>query len=346
MHHRLAAAATLLGSVGLACAQGARPPLHMVQWGEQVTPLRIAPATVRGGAIERVGAWTDYATPRGGHDVCRDYRVFDCYGDHDWNGVPDDWGACGLGSSRWHFGSGYCNGFATNDMTLAPDAIPAEGAWRTDVAWYWTGPGFDVEQCVMVIFTETSDADICEPDSFDLPGWIIDFGDLVCNPGHYYYARIDISLIGRWSLPSSGKGSYGIAYLTDDGALPATCAQPMLWGSHNNLGDPDGPGEQGPNQFDDIEPADGTHDPGIECYDYAAECPNPLGAMAQFWGERLDPPGNRADFDGDGFADTRDFIAFLRAWRVCDPEADCTANGRCDSADVLCFLDTWATCRD
>ncbi len=166
---------------------------------------------------------------------------------------------------------------------------------------------------------------------------MFDFGELQTNPGGYYFSLIDIETLGRWTLPQDGSGSYVISFRTDNGNAPATCVQTMLWGSPNNTGgDPDGPGWQGPFQIE-----------YNECYDYTiGACPDPLGGMAQFWGTREDPPGDRADFNGDGFTDTRDVTAFLAAWAVCAPEADCNHDRQCDTRDVLCYLSLWAECRD
>ena len=340
--------AGLMVFAGAAVAQGDRPALERTDRGVRVEPLRVAPAVYQDGALQRTGEWIDYTPPpaRSG-DTCRDNRVFACYGDHDFDGYPDDAGGCGLDDSRWFFGSGYCGStFFTNDMTVAPDTIISEGVWRADLAWYWTGDANGSEQCVIAIFLQESNANACELNSFDYPGWMIDLGELPENPGSYYLASIDLSVIGRWTLPQDGSGSYAILYLTDDGTQPATCAQPMLWGSPNNAGgDPDGPGSQGPMQFDDAN-GDGQHDPS-ECFDYTfGICPDPLGGMAQFWGTREHPPGNRADFNGDGMTNTRDVIAFLAAWSACATDADCDADGQCTSLDVLCYLERWIECRD
>jgi hypothetical protein len=338
------AIAALTVAAGIACGQPERPAARVLGRGVRATPVRVAPAVLEGGRAVRIGDWRAYQVSRGAHDTCRDYRVFDCYGDDNFDGIPDGGTACGLGEdNRWFFGTGYCNGFYTNDMTVAPDTIIEEGVWRADVAWQWTclAPPGETEQCVIAIFLQNSDPTRCEDDSFDYPGWMFDLGELECNPVNYYFELFDISAIGRWTLPPSGRGSYAVMFLTDDGEALASCAQPMLWG---NTG---GPGWQGPEQIDDDAPLDGTHELPTECYTYSfGVCPDPLGGMAQFWGERLEPPGNRADFDGDGEADTRDVIAFLSAWRSCATGADCDVDGGCNSLDVLCYLDLWVTCRD
>jgi len=339
-------AATVMGLAGLAGGQTERPALQRLEIGTEVQPVRLAPAVMVNGSIERVGDWMPYAGPRGQHDDCFDYRVFDCYGDADANAVPDDLGGCNMGSTRWFFGSAYCSPFYSNDMTLAADAILSEGAWRADLAWQWTCADDDpTEQCVIAVFTQRSDPNECEPDTFDYPGWLFDFGELACRASGYSFARIDISSYGRWTLPPNGRGSYVVAFLTDDGTALASCAQTMLWGTPDVGGTPGGVGTQGPGQLDDDGPPDWHHDPDLECYTYDfGTCPEPLGGMLQFWGERDADLWHRADFNRDDIVDSRDFVAFLNAWRTCAFGSDCTGNIRCTSQDVICYLDLWSAC--
>ncbi|MDQ7013392.1 MAG: GC-type dockerin domain-anchored protein [Planctomycetota bacterium] len=341
----MGAAVVVVGLAGAACGQAERPMLQQLELGTEVVPLRVAPAVYADGSFERVGEWMPYSSPRGPHDVCRDYRVFDSYGDADANAVPDDLAGCDMGSRRWFFGTAYCSPFYTNDMVLADDTILSEGAWRADLAWAWTCAGFEEEQCVIAVFTQRSNPDECEPDSFDYPGWLFDFGDLDCNPGLYYRTRLDISSYGRWTLPPDAEGSYAVMFLTDDGTVLASCAQTMLWGTPDAGGTPGGVGFQAAGQMDDDYPTDYYHDPTDECYTYwLSQCPDPLGGMLQFWGERDAELWHRADFNRDDIVDSRDFIEFLNAWRHCSFGADCTGNNRCTSADVICFLDLWAGC--
>jgi len=49
-----------------------------------------------------------------------------------------------------------------------------------------------------------------------------------------------------------------------------------------------------------------------------------------------------ADFNGDGVADTRDFIAFLNAWVSGDDRADFDGNGVVDTRDFVAFLNAWS----
>ncbi len=52
--------------------------------------------------------------------------------------------------------------------------------------------------------------------------------------------------------------------------------------------------------------------------------------------------GCAADFNGDGMADTRDFIAYLNAWVAGDDRADFDANGIVDTRDFIAFLNAWS----
>lgn len=49
-----------------------------------------------------------------------------------------------------------------------------------------------------------------------------------------------------------------------------------------------------------------------------------------------------ADFNQDGSADTRDFIAFLNAWSAGDSAADINDNGVIDTRDLVAFLNLWS----
>ena len=214
------------------------------------------------------------------------------------------------------------------------------GLTRLDLAWYWTCGGYGTEQCVIGVWTQESVP--CEPDSFDSTGWLVNFGTLSCNPGGYYYSNVDISSFGEWPATSTGTGSYVIAFLTSSGAALATCAQPMLWGTtgwHS-------PCAQGPNQLDDDNPLDGVHSEG-ECYSYSfGVCPDPLGAMAQFWGYWCCiPPCYDIDYNRDGVVDIHDVTSFLNLWVLKDRDADCDSNCVVDVRDFTCFLNGWVACR-
>ncbi|QKK08882.1 MAG: hypothetical protein HND58_12425 [Planctomycetota bacterium] len=270
--------------------------------------------------------------------------MFDCFGDNDSDGYMDDTGGCFTTStSRWFFGTSYCNMFVANDMTVTAEADQGAGLSRVDLAWMWSCN--EIESCMIAVFTQ--DSVPCEPDSFDYSGWILDFGPLSCNPGAYYYANVTQSP-GAWTIPTRGTGSYLLYFVqgvTSSGDLiPATCAQPMLWGTE--YGGDNQRGTQATEQFDDVATIDRTHTTS-ECYTYSfGLCPDPLGAMVQFWGEDgTDRVCEYANYNDDSVIDSRDFLAFLNSWNALDGTADCNCDSTINSQDVLCFLNGWNVCR-
>jgi len=50
----------------------------------------------------------------------------------------------------------------------------------------------------------------------------------------------------------------------------------------------------------------------------------------------------RADFNGDGVLDTRDFIAYLGAWSAGSDAADWNGDGVVDTRDFVAYLNSWA----
>ncbi|MCC7387482.1 MAG: hypothetical protein IT431_01810 [Phycisphaerales bacterium] len=328
-----------IGGCVAACAAFGQDTPRLVEHAIGVTPTRIAPAVYAGHRAQRVGDWLEYQPGHGWGDP-----VFDCYGDWDRDGVPDgaDW--CGLGAARWYLGSGFCNLFVTNDMTLPFGTMSDDGLYRLDLAWYWTawGPS-TTEQCVIGVFTQ--DSMPCEPDSLDYAGWLIDFGTLAGCPAGYYHASLDLSGTGSWPIRWEASGSYVIAFLTNDGEEFASCAQPMLWGTGDATGDFVAPGTQGPNQFDEVYFSDGFHDE-YECRDYAlGVCPDPLGAMLRFWGTLCCAPCHIVNCNWDNSIDTTDFLCYLNLWAVSDPDADLNNDDIVNVRDFIWFLDVWAECR-
>jgi hypothetical protein len=310
---RIARLFTAAGLAATAPGQTNPPPGPLyASEGEptRVEPLRIAPALFVDGEVHRMGDWLD--PPSGGGRTGGD-RIFDCFGDSNGDRFMDGGLACGLGSDhhRWFFGTSFCNNFVTNDMTLHDGTIVEEGADKADIYWEWIVHGSGTEeQCIVGVFTQWSDANLCEPDS-GAWGYLFDFG--VLYGYEQYHSNLDLGFNQSWELPPDRTGSYVIAYLTDDGRAWATCSQAFLWGASNNAGaDPDNPGEQGEFQLDDLLAPFGEHDPAEECRDYGIYdvCPEVLGAMIQFWGT-LRGPGTefRVEDGGNGH------------WYYYDPDA-------------------------
>ena len=191
-----------LASVAMA---GEKPQLQKVERGVKVTPKRIAGINSRG---ERITPWYDY---KGGERPAGTDLIFDCF-DPDSTGAPEDEDGCGLGSSRWYFGTTYVNPFIGNDMTAEPNAGLIDGI---QMAWYWGQEG----QCTINVFSGSAFSDDCTADFGDIPdGVALDFGPLDGDTGFYYYAAIvDLEGAGL-SIPT------GASYLMQltDGANLAT----------------------------------------------------------------------------------------------------------------------------
>ena len=334
----------LCAAAASVAAQGEKPQLQKLDNAIEVTPQRVAKVRFENGSARVVSDWTDYK----GGDVSRwaEYRVFDCFGDNDSDGFMDDTGGCFTNStSRWFFGTTYCNMFVSADHTVWENTVLVAGFFRIDFAWQWTCAGFGTETCIVAVLTQESLP--CEADSFDYSGWVLDFGSLSCNPGGYYYTNIDLST-DTWPIPTGGTGSHILLFAQDQttsgGLVLATCAQPMLWGT-DYCGDRQR-GTQVTEQYDDEYPSDGTHTTD-ECYTYSLGlCPDPLGAMVQFWGEASS--GGLcllADFNRDGFVNTLDVLAFLISWNRKDDETDCHRDCVVDTRDLVCFLNEWNICR-
>ncbi len=250
-----------------------------VDQGIRVSPQKVATCGLVNGQVVRTSAWMPVSDP---NDFCSSGIAFDSFEPNGgWPGYPTD-GTCGQGSARWFFGPSYCNGAATNDMTVVSGA---EGATsdRVEFAWYWTGSGSGSEECVIALVTGQSFAQDCSGFDSSYDGLMYGFGDLACNTGSYYFTDTgdvlcDYSFFHQ--LPSAADKWYQFVYLTDDGNAMATCAQPMLWGQQN----PASQGSSSELHYNDDHPRDGIYQIPDECYSYAfGVCPDPLGAMVVFY---------------------------------------------------------------
>jgi hypothetical protein len=338
----LAAVGAIASVTALATAQ--RAPEPFPGGGIQVEPLRVAPAVFGPDGPRMAGDWMPY----GGAGSARSAElIYDCIR---LTGTCDD-------KAYRFFGTGYCNMFWSNDMTLAEGTILEDGAPRMDFAWFWTANGSGTsERCIIAVFTQSSVP--CEPDSFDYPGWLLDFGRLDSGVGAgYYYSEVDLSP-DVWPLPPSGTGSHFMYYLqevtTSGSWVLATCAQPVYWGTGEDRGDPEAPGTQGPPEFDDDAVIDGSHS-SSECYSYAYShsCPIEFGPAVGIWGTRCCVPGclwRIPNCDGNGEVNTLDFLCFLRKWSAAfqsggyDLDADCDEDGSITTQDFLCFLNRFVAC--
>lgn len=252
--------------------------LQLLDNGTRVTPVWVAPAQMVDGQVV-IGEKIPYSSPvqTGYCPTFGSNSYYDGFEGTDL-GVPTDT-ICGLGGSRWFFGTTYDNGAATNDMI--PDGAGGQ-AEQVNFGWYWgacpnNGGSAD---CVVIVFTGTT-WDDCAGFDGGYDGVAYGFGVLACDPGGYYYTNVDLTGTGLFHELADASW-YQIIYQSNGGF--AETAQPMLWGPDSTLGK-DLPGSTDANEWDDDNPKDGAYDPNLECYDLAfGICPDPLGAMIEFCG--------------------------------------------------------------
>lgn len=271
-------------------AFGDKPVPQTVDRGIKVLPQRIASI---GADFRLTSEWYDYGTIAG-TSVCSTTLSFDAF-DPDSLGHPAYGNNCDSNqeeTTRWFFGSTYCNMFSTNDMAELASKEPPD---RLQTAWWWQCAGQTAQSCFIAIqFFDMFDKTCNGPDRTNfVSGLILAFGPVECSPDEYYYTDIDLCEFGIVLPVPAVKGAYDIvlaqAFDSSTGTLTmADCAQPMLWGTDGH-GDPslEGPGTQNGIQWDDDNPVDGTHTPIDECYDHTfALCPNPLGSMLCLYAPR------------------------------------------------------------
>jgi hypothetical protein len=326
--------------------------------GIKVTPKLVAGARfLPDGRISMTTSWMDY-TGRTTRDTQTDL-AFDNYEPQGASGsapgYPTDglYGLdCGMGTSRWFFGTAYCNVYYTNDIQkFTNDAYQGKSSTRAQWAWYFACDGASSEHCLVAVFTAEDFDDSCSgPDvgGSGYSGVIADFGTIGCNPGGYYFTDVDLSTTSlSYTLPQN-NGAYQVFFLqnfstsTGSGTL-SSCAQPMLWGTK-----PGNPSQQGPIEWDDDGgvgapgSGDGTHTAPTECYDMTfGVCPDPLGGMFCFYGESLGGGGCRPDCNLDTKATVNDFICFQNKWKTKDPYGDYNKDGVYNINDFIAFQAAW-----
>jgi hypothetical protein len=325
-----------------------------------VVPSKIGRLAADGTVTERL----DYDGQR---QISRWRLVFDCFepvGGFTTCGQGEPDGSSPNDFFRWRMGDTYHNEYVTNDMEFDP----AYGGWYAEgigLCWDWhvEGPGTS-ENCAIVVETWEDFDGTCQigdPNGFgDWLGIVVlYFGDLEANSGpfgyDYYWTQVDLCGLDWLPVPADGAGAYSIRFLTWDDddpntLYPATCAQPMLWGTGDGewpIPDDVGRGRmshQGPRQWDDIN-RNGLHDAPEECIDYSSDevCPNPLGAMFCFW-VAVECVG---DIDGDDDTDEADLGILLAKWDShwhqpgWDSRADLDINGYVGQSDLGILLAYW-----
>jgi hypothetical protein len=184
-------------------------------------------------------------------------------------------------------------------------------------------------------------------------GIVLSYGTSLTN-GTWY----DDVMSGELGLqmPLDGSGGYRIIiarHYTSSAITLASMAQPMLWGT-KDAGNPycpgNNPSHQGPRQWDDDNPADGSFDPARECHSYdwgPDHCPGILGAMMAFWSSSQ---FTRCDANCDGYFDGGDIDPYFLAlsdsveWQSRYPDcdyttaADANCDGYVDGADIDPFF--------
>ncbi|MCG3125628.1 MAG: hypothetical protein CHACPFDD_00453 [Phycisphaerae bacterium] len=301
MRSHLMSLMTLISTTGAALGGDGSPVLM----GD---PVRVAPRAMARIAPDGQLSSPWYETGEGGisQTVCSTLLAFDNF-EVDPAGVPTECypPPCGMGSSRWFFGTAYANTFAANDMNVGCAGAQASESSRVGYAWYW-GPcpsQGGTSRCLIAVFTMEDWQDCAftgQGYAGTYSGILYDFGPLPCNPGNYFFTDVsDLCDFGLFhQLPFDGRGGYAIvlAQGTSGGFLVmAESGQCMLWGTKQ--GNPD---HQGPFQYDDDNPRDGVHnfapsDLGGECYNYVfGVCPDPLGAAIAFYGDSSESGGHPA----------------------------------------------------
>lgn len=258
----------------------------------EVEPLRVASI---GEDFRLTSDWYDYGAIAG--TGCSTGLSWDAF-DPNSTGFPAHGEDCNPnfeGSTRWFFGTSHCNMFSTNDAvigTLCSD--------RFEAAWYWTCAGQAAQHCFVLLQVYEKFDQTCEgPDRNGfLDGVVVDLGPLDCNTGAYFFVDVDLCLAGIEIAHPVDRFAYDLilaqAYDSSSGVVTlADCAQPMLWGTDGHSDpDLDGPGTQTAIQWDDTNPADGTHTPIDECYDYTfGLCPDPLSSMFCMFSPACEGPG-------------------------------------------------------
>ena len=278
-HHLTVALACSSAAIAVGQPQPSEPIL--VSAGVEVRPVRAAGLDARGRIIT---PWFDIS----GHTVsadCSEQLIFDSL-ELELCEATGDGGLFG-------FGPDYCNTYAINDIaSLVADVPGGIEADRVALAWYWYGEGDPnrTEPCYLVVRTWEDFDDTCTGPAAANPyeGVILDFGELVTNPGGYYIADVPLCLVGlKLQMPFDREGAYSLEmwkfYNPDNGDFKyATCGQPMLWGQRT----PRFQGSSGDIQWNDDVIRDGVHQAPDECDDLNL-------------GTRLDPLGIAAAFYGD-----------------------------------------------
>jgi hypothetical protein len=308
--------------------------LQSLSNGNFVSPQAVAKCKMVNGEVVRTGEWVSIGDLNRG--CCDSNIAFDSFeAEPSCPTAGPINGECtgGVASSRWYFGETYCNGAATNDMTVVAGKEGSTSE-RLQFGWFWyvSGPGSS-EECNIAVFTGEAFEQDCTGFGSGYSGVLYSFGVLGSGSGlGYYYTEVDLCGSGLFhQMPAAADGWYQTVYLTT-GNAPATCAQPMLWGQ----ADPASQGTSGELQYDDDNPRDLAYQVPTECYSYAfGVCPDPagsIGAMTAFYtGEG---GGDACEDNGCVGANACNFRKL-----VCKNTGKLIAKGTGTAGDQVCVTD-------
>jgi len=320
-------------------------PVSVQQISRDLQPLSpVIPYTGgQGGIAQTTNLAFDAFEPNAGGVPTDNLYGYDCF-----PGDPVAW--------RWILGGTYeYSIYTVNDMTLDPSDVGKGDADRVEFLWYWN-PTSGATSCEIFIFTADDFDDTCAgpPSANGYDGIIYTFAPPQPPFPKFYYTDADLAPDGLVQyMPPDGVGAMELIMSrghTSSVIYLATRAAPGYWGTKDALANPPGtnPSHQGPIQWNDSAPPDGTFtNPTFECIDLTLGiCPDPLCSSFCFYV----PSAKCGDCNCDGAFDGADIDAFFLAigdpgaYQIAYPGcprdfvADCNGDGVVDGADIDAFF--------
>ncbi|MCC6228599.1 MAG: hypothetical protein IT432_05160 [Phycisphaerales bacterium] len=357
-------------AAGLACTATAvaKPPVQVADLGAHIKPEFAAQARLVNGKVVKVGEWISLDSTVSTRGAMGVYASFDCFGlymsdlsymnfynggygssyaDPRSPGADQNTGGCGIGGSRYYFGTTYNNPIQVDDVQ-SNTCFDFGGGNIDGYDWgfFWGG---STRACLMAVFTSNDDmscANVSDPLANNYNSGVI-FGWSALPPSapYYYHASFEgvFSTNGIVCPSAAPGGSYlwmigneyddvnNIFYYdSTDGT------QLMLWGTGEDTGEAYRAGTQGPDGWDDDAPTSGAFESG-ECYDNSwGGCPFEAGKTVTFLTLRCP-----ADVDNNGFVNALDYDAFASAFEAGDTCADFDGNGFTNALDYDAFASSF-----